>query len=655
MTSKLYKSHPIENDKREIRLVCLMPGFWDDPISCTLKVASLNDAPRYDTLSYAWGDPENTESILLDGRYVEVTINLGSALRHLRNQMEHRILWVDALCIDQKDRQEKSWQVSMMGEIYKSCNTGLLWIGEKSEDSDAWCEAKTYGHCHKDIHRAPSGLPEEAERYGPRLDSQQKVHRKCRWHGRRPRMLDGFALLEILANDTHLNEIPGFVRLTSPSNLDEPRFVEPIQAIGAMFRRAWWHRMWTVQEAVLPLSTTIVCGSIKVSWDVLMKACWNLRKHRNSCCHLIYKEITRLLQFPTHGLSTFQILHRFQREMYVLEDTRSKVSNPRHMDFFQLSRRFGAREAGDERDRVYALLGLFQSQARSLSADYNLSVEELHLELSRALLTSGHLAVMYGDRRGTDTELYPSWARRFGRAIDRFEREYEGIRDQNRKSYDASGSRDPSVQILSARTVSLAGIKLSEVAEMSSSFQDYHNLDETLRTYLCDCSALINFAARKNTAYKAGGTLKEAYLRAAVGDRYRSSDAEVSREPETKELQTLKEWIFSLRPISSQTQSVLASNIGFHVLQRRFFTTKSGLVGFGPSNLLPGDEVWIIFGSRVPFIARRLDGTSGAVAPSSGVESQDSHQRCIIGDCYVQGIMQGEAVEGGKETRIFVS
>lgn len=65
-----------------------------------------------------------------------MTSNLHVALLHLRNRFFERILWVDAVCINQDDDGEKGLQVQSMGEIYASANGVVVWLGEAADDSD---------------------------------------------------------------------------------------------------------------------------------------------------------------------------------------------------------------------------------------------------------------------------------------------------------------------------------------------------------------------------------------------------------------------------------------------------------------------------------------------------------------------------------------
>ncbi|KAJ4370725.1 hypothetical protein N0V83_005246 [Neocucurbitaria cava] len=110
-----YTYSPLNEAHREIRLLHLLPKQRKtthsgveharelEDIRCTFSLASLNDHPPFEALSYVWGDPKAVIPISLHGHEFPVTLNLHDALSNLRLDCEERILWADALCINQAD------------------------------------------------------------------------------------------------------------------------------------------------------------------------------------------------------------------------------------------------------------------------------------------------------------------------------------------------------------------------------------------------------------------------------------------------------------------------------------------------------------------------------------------------------------------------
>jgi hypothetical protein len=124
-----------------IRLLRLLPHEDKNaPIQCRLVDYSLQESGKrmhlYDALSYVWGDPKNTQPIYIGEHDLPVTTNLYAALSHLRNFSLERIIWVDAICINQKNDEEKVQQIQLMAKIYSQANRVLVWLGEAADNSD---------------------------------------------------------------------------------------------------------------------------------------------------------------------------------------------------------------------------------------------------------------------------------------------------------------------------------------------------------------------------------------------------------------------------------------------------------------------------------------------------------------------------------------
>jgi hypothetical protein len=114
----------------EFRLLRLLKKDYDDDLpSCELFHSSLEKKISYEALSYTWGDADVQGKIRLNGRIQLVTRNLARALADIRSRDASRILWVDALCIDQGNVWERNHQVKQMGRIYENAKRVLVWLG----------------------------------------------------------------------------------------------------------------------------------------------------------------------------------------------------------------------------------------------------------------------------------------------------------------------------------------------------------------------------------------------------------------------------------------------------------------------------------------------------------------------------------------------
>jgi len=137
---------PLQNS--EIRLLSLKSfSLAQSEICCELIHAKLRNHPIYIALSYVWGNQKSVKPICVNGRGLEVTQNLYNALRSIKLSLtsireslkvpsSELLLWIDAICIDQRSKREKSEQVPRMGNIYSSSYTTLVWLGEVDDQSD---------------------------------------------------------------------------------------------------------------------------------------------------------------------------------------------------------------------------------------------------------------------------------------------------------------------------------------------------------------------------------------------------------------------------------------------------------------------------------------------------------------------------------------
>lgn len=123
-----------------IRLVTLVAGETSAPIQISISEVRSKDNPEYEALSYTWatedGDDARSSSIECGSQCIWITRNCEAALRRLRNRDADCTLWVDAICIDQRNIHERGHQVGLMRDIYSKAKQVLIWLGESSKDID---------------------------------------------------------------------------------------------------------------------------------------------------------------------------------------------------------------------------------------------------------------------------------------------------------------------------------------------------------------------------------------------------------------------------------------------------------------------------------------------------------------------------------------
>ena len=223
----------------DIRLLTLLPGLPQDAVRVTLTTVDMADKhdpsfPLYECLSYTWGSTKNRTPIYVDNKAITVTTNLAEALIHLRHFELPRVLWVDALCINQGDMKERSTQVSRMSDIYSRSTRVNVWLGPESEDSVL----------------AMRTLIELSEVIDLDLETQT------------------------------------FVPVNDPGNWVDRHTVLPfsdaqLNAICNLFNRPWFERLWVWQEARLGNKASLVMvGHESMLWHRFYVAGFFLRWKR---------------------------------------------------------------------------------------------------------------------------------------------------------------------------------------------------------------------------------------------------------------------------------------------------------------------------------------------------------------------------------------
>jgi hypothetical protein len=222
--------------KRQIRLISLdRSNPTSQTIDCRLTTHDLDEAPPYKALSYVWGDPEVTCTITINGLPVEKTANLVAALSRLRD-LDEANYWIDAICIDQQNKAEKSEQVQLMGEIYGKAVGTTAWLGPGTDDSALamtflaqWSMAGSYYLLLRKQIQDNISASTEAER--------------------------GLRMLVFERTSAMRDLIQSVLR-----TIHNPYGVAEGQALANLFQRPYWKRIWIIQELTLSRHVTLHCG-----------------------------------------------------------------------------------------------------------------------------------------------------------------------------------------------------------------------------------------------------------------------------------------------------------------------------------------------------------------------------------------------------------
>ena len=109
-------------------------------ITTTLLEYDNDIVHHYTALSYVWGDEKDKRTVAVDGKSLEITATLESALRHVRDLQRVLRVWADGICINQLDVGEKNVQVGLMGSIYELARHTIIFLGEATNGSEAVME-----------------------------------------------------------------------------------------------------------------------------------------------------------------------------------------------------------------------------------------------------------------------------------------------------------------------------------------------------------------------------------------------------------------------------------------------------------------------------------------------------------------------------------
>ncbi|KAI1536277.1 HET domain containing protein [Pyrenophora tritici-repentis] len=397
----IYPGAPLQANG--IRLVNLLPGRWKDPILCELINADLGTA-RYRALSYVWGSAHITRPIRLNNRTYSVTINLESALRHLREKYRDGLtLWIDALCIDQKNVGERTHQVKLMGRIYAECTECIVYLGNNLDDTAVA------------LTEPPPVL------YFDEVTVPRVVTLRSR---RKPGIYDIFLLFQELSRGGHPHETSAFGNAPEILTTDRRKTQDRLNLLETLRRfthapfTPWWTRIWVVQEIAAPPRVVVVYGTISAPWTMFAIAAREYVRHSKTCCNHDIKFMPRdelaVLEYSFDMIISIDDLRSAQQtHKQNIHDSAERMQPPLLLDLLIA---FRDRKASDPRDKVYALLGMARTEeGRALVPDYSLSEVEVFRKVTvESIYATEDLSLFSTELGRKFRDDLPSWVPDWG-------------------------------------------------------------------------------------------------------------------------------------------------------------------------------------------------------------------------------------------------
>jgi hypothetical protein len=585
----------------------LDPGGPGSRIVGHLFHASLEDNPAFEALSYTWGFPSPTYDITIDGHAFPVARNLRKALDDLRREDRPRVIWTDAICINQRDNDEKAHQIRLMRGIFSSAHLVCTWTDHNVQPM------------------------------GPVFDD-----------------------LDSLGEE-------GGVDI---SDFSDPSYWYPVADI---FRVPYWRRLWVQQELVLARNINVYCRRDVLDGTKLLEF-----QHRINVSHFEVTSLDRpereILKYvegsaaePGNHAQVFSggIL-RARRNLALGRESHGE--NADKIDRLVVSERvLGSSllqlflyalglDMVDPRDRVYGILGMAADvDLSSFDVDYGAPVMTVYTQVFRHFLVKyKSLSFLAFDSERDNTRVperegFPSW-------MPHTLMPWSAI-SYSRACGDTLADRariDPGRLILSAEGIHCDTISFMEPRRFTPAdpIVDWLSQVEDMCRRLWPEAEDRPFYERDDVSDLFFPWISQERFKKAYGGTMKKPDAEQRAE-----------WIrdmvfaagkvdnpedFSLLSIfngSYQPDDVLLPETRTAIMYpfqgpatTKLFGTKGGRLGKisqGVSAAL-GDQIWVIFGCRMPLILR----------PEAG----DDGQFKVIGPAILPPIMRGEALEENGDT-----
>lgn len=591
-------------------------------IVCELETAVHSESLVYDALSYSWGDWGKEEhTISVSGQALPVTPNLFAALHQLRDDGYSAKIWVDAVCINQKDSDEKASQLPMMRQLYAFAATVVVWLGVAADDSD-------------DI-----------------IDFLNLIG---------PRAFDAGVLtidsaLRTVMFDPDPDERRAAIETAVRALSDEIGFDFPFIARKALTERGYWRRAWIVQEMVLARKIVIVCGSKKINYDFFAAAGLFLDIHSLLSVKNVQNWNPDDFFHPVTGPALMQKVTSYFNTspspapsylVGVRKNFQNRTGPP--LTLFDLLTRgcivasqISQRQATNPKDMIYGTMGLAaDAEELNLVFDYrdSTTAAQVYTSVARAFLERGHADVLAWCQPTREQPHLPSWVPDFSALI----REPCG---ETKKAALFRASGDTAIDCLPPDPsrlshLSIRGIRIDRIAALGPEW-----LAPLTATSFDMPAAAALFTSIE--AFCAQSQARAVPMPADAAARIACADQGHDPRGDRVRVATAAA-AAGYADLKARTQvAALQSDEGGafqramdYMHDRRSALLEMGYVGLVPALSRPGDVVCVVLGAHVPFVLREREGGDGGLWE-------------LVGEAYVYGIMDGEALQAEHTTEIF--
>ena len=567
----LYK--PLHVARHEIRLLHIKPSskLEEEPY-CSLKTVSLDDNPRFEALSYTWGDPNLTRPIRLENREWHATINLEAGLRYLRSPSKDMVIWVDALCIDGSSVEERNSQILLMKTIYSNAERVRIWLGEPTRGSD-----------------------------------------------------DALAILEYSGRGVPFSNI----RLDNKKLSDKHA-----KYLSELINRPWWNRVWVQQEYLLAKDIRLHCGRRSVDLFPILKA----------------GDMSDFVRGWEKRLG--DCMRTISDSGYLYSYGRPNHTGAYGLEFAEIVARGCFKYCTDLRDSIYGFLGLApKALAAAIKPDYSIPLKEvLRLTAVKHISCTRHLSFFtFTTLKSRHERLLPTWAPEWSRLgpvqpgspgspqnLKRKQWHFRILRFKTFFNFKACAARLLSFDLVDETTVILNGKCSGEVAEVSpdafhcdpsGTFSSRH-ITKITESWLGFFDVFRDYTLFPSSSEGSGSP----FWRILICDHYLGSTRTQFRTWNQTDYEAYSAMRRELMVGHLESQIARDYRESFMIASsgRRFFATDRGYIGLGPPEMQKGDQVYILSGGNVPYLLR----------PIFGPRPQTFE---LVGDCYLHGIMYGEA------------